>query len=184
MTMQRAAPLPLDRNRLTAVAIIVLAAALVGAALPATGRDQSPASAQDVIMARIDRLDEASKQLLKIASVIGRSFFYRVLRSIVGVARDLDQDLDLRIVREFERVTGDFELREINVAGLTAVAHCDGADVELRVAAEQRDDARPHCSQTKNAKSSFCSHNQRSLTGEKDLRNPSVRICALGMNMK
>src|SRR5262249_34974859 len=85
--------------------------------------------------------------------------------------------LDLRVVGEPERIAGDFEFREINVARLNAVAHGDGADVELRVAAEQRDDARPHCSQTKNAKSSFCSHNQRSLTGEKDMRNPSDMIC-------
>jgi tetratricopeptide (TPR) repeat protein len=66
-----------------------------------------PDTIQDVIMARIDRLDEEVKQLLKIASVIGRSFFYRVLRSIAEAARELDQDLDrlqqLELIREKRR---------------------------------------------------------------------------------
>ena len=41
-----------------------------------------PDTLQGVIMARIDRLDEELKATLRLAAVIGRSFFYRVLRSL------------------------------------------------------------------------------------------------------
>ena len=44
-----------------------------------------PDTIQGVIMARVDRLDEELKQVLRSASVIGRSFLYRVLRVIAGV---------------------------------------------------------------------------------------------------
>jgi class 3 adenylate cyclase/tetratricopeptide (TPR) repeat protein len=53
-----------------------------------------PDTIQGVITARIDRLDEEVKQVLKTASVIGRTFFYRVLRSIEDAIKDLDGDLD------------------------------------------------------------------------------------------
>ena len=38
-----------------------------------------PDTLHGVIMARVDRLDDDLKQVLRLASVIGRSFFYRVL---------------------------------------------------------------------------------------------------------
>jgi class 3 adenylate cyclase/tetratricopeptide (TPR) repeat protein len=41
-----------------------------------------PDTIQGVIVARIDRLEEGVKSVLKLASVIGRSFFLRVLRAI------------------------------------------------------------------------------------------------------
>ncbi len=49
---------------------------------------QLPDTLQGLILARIDRLDEDAKQVLKLASVIGRSFFDRVLAAICepGVA--------------------------------------------------------------------------------------------------
>ena len=43
---------------------------------------QIPDTLQGVIVARLDRLDEDVKHVLKIASVIGRSFLYRVLAAI------------------------------------------------------------------------------------------------------
>ena len=46
-----------------------------------------------VIMARIDRLDEELKQVLRLASVIGRSFFYRLLVAISEAERELDESL-------------------------------------------------------------------------------------------
>ncbi len=52
-----------------------------------------PDTLQGVIMARVDRLDEDLKQVLRLASVIGRSFFYRVLDSIAEAERDLDRSL-------------------------------------------------------------------------------------------
>ena len=41
-----------------------------------------PDTIQDVLMARIDRLDEVPKQTLQVAAVIGREFTYRLLRRL------------------------------------------------------------------------------------------------------
>ena len=46
-----------------------------------------PDTIQGVIMARVDRLDEEAKQLLRTASVIGRSFPYQVLQSLIDAER-------------------------------------------------------------------------------------------------
>lgn len=48
-----------------------------------------PDTIQGLILARIDRLDAEVKQALKLASVIGRSFFLRVLVAISEASRDL-----------------------------------------------------------------------------------------------
>jgi len=67
-----------------------------------------PATLQGVVMARIDRLDDEVKQVLKLASVIGRIFFYRVLRGIMEADRELDRHLaelqNLELVREKSRI--------------------------------------------------------------------------------
>jgi tetratricopeptide (TPR) repeat protein len=52
-----------------------------------------PDTIQGVIMARVDRLDEEVKQVLRVASVIGRSFLYRVLKAIAEVGQRLEDDL-------------------------------------------------------------------------------------------
>ena len=49
-----------------------------------------PDTIQGVIMARIDRLDEEVKQVLKSASVIGRAFLYRLLKEVTETVKDLD----------------------------------------------------------------------------------------------
>ena len=59
-----------------------------------------PDTLHGVIMARIDRLDEDLKQVLRLASVIGRTFFYRVLAGIAEADRELDQDLAALEARE------------------------------------------------------------------------------------
>ncbi len=53
-----------------------------------------PETIQGLILARIDRLDDEVKQVLKLASVIGRSFFNRVLEAISDAQRDLKASLD------------------------------------------------------------------------------------------
>lgn len=53
-----------------------------------------PHTLRGVIIARIDRLDEETKEVLKIASVIGRSFFYRVLRAVCKEEQGLDKHLE------------------------------------------------------------------------------------------
>jgi len=67
-----------------------------------------PNTIRGVIMARIDRLDEEVKEALKVASVIGRSFFYRVLRTIAEAEDKLDEHLvelqRVELIREKNRV--------------------------------------------------------------------------------
>ena len=53
-----------------------------------------PGTIQDVIMARVDRLDESARQLLQVASVIGRSFYRRIIADVLQRERGLDEDLD------------------------------------------------------------------------------------------
>ncbi len=66
-----------------------------------------PETLRGVILARLDRLDEGPKDLLKVAAVMGRSFFRRVLEAVVGEERDLDRALQelqaLDLVREKRR---------------------------------------------------------------------------------
>ena len=52
-----------------------------------------PQTINEVLMARIDNLDEKTKSLLRIGSVIGRNFFYKIL---AGVAESV-QDIDIRL---------------------------------------------------------------------------------------
>ncbi len=49
-----------------------------------------PGTIQEVIMARIDRLDEQNRALLQVASVIGRSFYYRIIADILGRRPDAE----------------------------------------------------------------------------------------------
>jgi class 3 adenylate cyclase/tetratricopeptide (TPR) repeat protein len=53
-----------------------------------------PDTIQDVIMARIDRLDDASKRLLQFASVIGREFTRRLLDRIADAPSEIGASLD------------------------------------------------------------------------------------------
>jgi class 3 adenylate cyclase len=63
-----------------------------------------PPTINDVLMARIDRLDEDSRNVVKVASVIGRSFFYRILADVVSRAEGLDGKLEylkqIQLIRE------------------------------------------------------------------------------------
>lgn len=52
-----------------------------------------PDTVQGVIVARIDRLEEGVKSVLKLASVIGRSFFLRILRAVSEAGNRLDSGL-------------------------------------------------------------------------------------------
>jgi class 3 adenylate cyclase len=67
-----------------------------------------PPNINDVLMARIDRLDEESRNLVKVAAVIGRSFFYRILAEVVSRADGLDDKLtylkEIQLIRERTRM--------------------------------------------------------------------------------
>lgn len=51
-----------------------------------------PDTIEGLILARIDRLEDEVKQVLKAAAVVGRTFFYRVLRAVAD-STALDNDL-------------------------------------------------------------------------------------------
>ncbi|MCK7460940.1 MAG: hypothetical protein MZU84_02145 [Sphingobacterium sp.] len=50
-----------------------------------------PESIDNVLLSRIDRLDEKTKELLKTASVIGRNFYYKVLEEAAVTIEEVDQ---------------------------------------------------------------------------------------------
>jgi class 3 adenylate cyclase/tetratricopeptide (TPR) repeat protein len=53
-----------------------------------------PDNLQALLLARIDRLESSSRHILQLASVIGRSFNYRILKSIAGDIEDLEDELE------------------------------------------------------------------------------------------
>jgi predicted ATPase len=66
-----------------------------------------PDTLQALLMARIDRLDKETRSTLQMASVIGRSFYYRVLKAISDSAIALDKHLGslerVELLRETSR---------------------------------------------------------------------------------
>ncbi len=67
-----------------------------------------PETIHDILMARIDRLDDSTRSLLKVASVIGRSFFYKILAEVAENTDKLDEQLDflkeIELVKERQRL--------------------------------------------------------------------------------
>jgi class 3 adenylate cyclase/tetratricopeptide (TPR) repeat protein len=73
-----------------------------------------PDRIQDVLAERIDRLDESCKNLLKVASVIGRGFFHAILARTLGTAEGflpcIEQLKEKQFILERERM-GEVEYR-------------------------------------------------------------------------
>jgi tetratricopeptide (TPR) repeat protein/pterin-4a-carbinolamine dehydratase len=67
-----------------------------------------PETIHDVLMARIDRLDETNRTLLKKAAVIGRHFFYKVLTEIDKTTENIEDKLEylkvIQLIRERMRL--------------------------------------------------------------------------------
>jgi tetratricopeptide (TPR) repeat protein len=67
-----------------------------------------PPTINDVLMARIDRLEERTRELVKVASVIGRSFFDRIIKDVANSIGDLDERLaylkDVQLIRDRTRM--------------------------------------------------------------------------------
>jgi tetratricopeptide (TPR) repeat protein len=67
-----------------------------------------PTTINDVLMARIDRLEEETRNLIKVASVIGRSFFDRILKEVAASIDDIDERLsylkDAQFIRDRVRM--------------------------------------------------------------------------------
>jgi class 3 adenylate cyclase/tetratricopeptide (TPR) repeat protein len=66
-----------------------------------------PNTINDVLMARIDRLEEKTRYLLKVASVIGKNFFYRILSEVASTIEDINAKLsylkEIQLISERER---------------------------------------------------------------------------------
>ncbi len=54
---------------------------------------QVPDTIQGIIAARMDRLEDNLKQIMQVASVIGRGFSFRILQTITGLREDLKSSL-------------------------------------------------------------------------------------------
>ena len=67
-----------------------------------------PDSLQALLISRFDRLEEEARSVLQLASVVGRSFYYRVLKLISDTAVALDKQLStlqrVELIREAARV--------------------------------------------------------------------------------
>jgi len=67
-----------------------------------------PSTINDVLTARIDRLEEQTRDLIKIASVIGRSFFDRILKEVADSIEQVDERLaylkDAQFIRDRMRM--------------------------------------------------------------------------------
>jgi class 3 adenylate cyclase/tetratricopeptide (TPR) repeat protein len=71
-----------------------------------------PHTINHVLISRIDRIEEETRNLLKIASVIGRNFFYRILTDVASTIEDIDGQLAVlkkaELIQEHERM-GELE---------------------------------------------------------------------------
>ena len=83
----------------------------VGGSFEVTEKIQAvviPPTINDVLMARIDRLEERTRELVKIASIIGRNFFDRILKEVAVSIEDIDTKLaylkDLQLIRDRMRM--------------------------------------------------------------------------------
>lgn len=98
-----------------------------------------PDSLQGVLLARIDRLDEDVRSTLQMASVIGRSFLYKILETICEAETELDTHLSQLqredLIREKARLP---ELEYIFKHGLTQEAAYDSLLYEQRKAIHLR----------------------------------------------
>ena len=67
-----------------------------------------PQTIQEVLMTRIDKLDEETRSVVKLASVIGRHFFSRVIREVVSEEVDINNILNyllkIQLIRERSRM--------------------------------------------------------------------------------
>ena len=100
-----------------------------------------PYTITDVLMDRIDRLEEGNRNLVKIASVIGRNFFQRILSEVVKAIDDIDYKIsqlkDLQIIGERKRkeeVEYFFNHALVQEAAYDSILHQKRKEIHLQVA--------------------------------------------------
>ena len=80
-----------------------------------------PPTINDLLIARIDRLEEKTRELVKVASVIGRSFFYRVLSEIERPLEDIDKRLGY--LKAIELIRDRIRMEELEYLFKHALIH-------------------------------------------------------------
>ncbi len=100
-----------------------------------------PHTINDVLMARIDRLDEETRNLIKVASVIGRSFFHRILAEVANTIDNIEIRLsylkEIQLIRERKRLEELEYLFKHALAQETAyesILHQKRKEIHLRIA--------------------------------------------------
>ncbi len=95
----------------------------------------------DVLMARIDRLEEETRSLIKIAAVIGRNFFYRIIKAVANSVEDIDTKLvnlkNLQLVMErkrMEEIEYVFKHALVQEVVYESILHKSRKEVHLKVA--------------------------------------------------
>ncbi|MBW2218015.1 MAG: AAA family ATPase [Deltaproteobacteria bacterium] len=53
-----------------------------------------PQKVSDVLMERIDRLDSPTRDVIRVASVIGKNFFYSIIREVIDSDKDVKKSLE------------------------------------------------------------------------------------------
>ncbi|WP_028660390.1 adenylate/guanylate cyclase domain-containing protein [Nocardioides insulae] len=92
-----------------------------------------PDSVQAAISARIDRLDDEVKRVLKVAAVIGRTFLYRILEALADPDADLADDVrHLTLVELIRERRNDPELEFAFTHALVQEATYDSVLLEAR----------------------------------------------------
>ena len=100
-----------------------------------------PHTINDVLNARIDRLEEETRNLVKIASVIGKNFFYRILINVATAIEGIDSRLSYlkKIQLIMERMRLDeleffFKHALVQEAAYKSILHDKRKALHLRVA--------------------------------------------------
>jgi len=100
-----------------------------------------PHTINDVLMARIDRLDENTRDLVKVVSVIGRSFFYRILTEVANTVDGID--IRLSYLKQIELIREQQRMEELEYlfkhalaqeAAYESILHQKRKDLHLQVA--------------------------------------------------
>ncbi len=77
-------------------------------------RIKIPNTINDVLMSRIDQLEETTRDVMRIASIVGRTFLYRIVRDVATGIADIEDRLttlcDMQLIVE-DQPTGEIEYR-------------------------------------------------------------------------
>jgi class 3 adenylate cyclase len=100
-----------------------------------------PHTVNDVLMARIDRLEDETRDLVKVASVIGRNFFHKILSEVAESIENIDSKIshlkDIQLIRErkrMEELEYLFKHALAQEAAYESILHQKRKEIHLQVA--------------------------------------------------